>query len=111
MLANDHSMPVQSGSLTTTVVSSSTDSVVLQSPSQHRRALYIYNHGSGSLYVRLAPDLDSSASFNTFTTKVASGSLYEMSRPVYLGHVHGIWDEADGAAMVTQLEVSLDWKY
>lgn len=90
--------PIVSGSWTISRVPASATPVLLLSGSSFgRREAAIYNHGSGSLYIAPVPNV----SVNYFAAKIGSGSYYEMPIPTYQGEVYGIWDAANGWAMIS----------
>ena len=105
MMANEILNPVSSASLDVRAIPASATSKLILSASEHRAGAVFYNHSPASLYLRYSQNMDYSASVDLFTVKLASGSYFEMLNPVYRGQVHGIWDDADGVVMVTNLDV------
>jgi hypothetical protein len=90
--------PIVSGSIIETRYAASTSAVLLMSSSQgERRNATVYNHGAASLYISTLPTVQS----NSFWVKITSGSYFEFPKPVYDGPVYGVWDAANGFAMVT----------
>lgn len=78
--------------------------VLLLSASVNRGHASIYNHVNGALFIGYDhPGLSTSS----FDAKLASGSLYELPRPIYRGPVYGIWDVAGGVAMVQDISGSV----
>lgn len=106
MLHSSYHKPIISGSANSTSVGpdrvpSSTSPQLILSGSAgsfgSRRFATIYNHSNAALY--LSPK--STVTVNSFSVKLSSGSYFEMVPPVYDGPVYGVWDAANGWAMVT----------
>lgn len=87
---------VPSGSLVHARVPSSTSAVTILSSSVGRVTANIFNHSAASLYLKF----EGAPTINDFDVKLSSGSYYELPKPVYLGQVNGIWDAANGFAMI-----------
>jgi len=87
-------------------VAGSTTPQLLMSSSQDERAHgAIFNHSIGSLYIKLGSNvgLNPSGSSPFFDVKIASGTLYELPKPIWQGEVWGAWDAPTGAfAMVSE---------
>lgn len=111
MNISDVLRPVNSASVTLTMVSGATSSRLLLDKNEARTGAHFYNHSTGAMFLRFAHSQDHSASLGTFNVKVASGSYYELPKPVYLGCVHAIWDAAVGSVMVTQYFKSDDYNF
>ena len=99
----NNTAPVQSASLTS-VISEAADARVILSGSQQRIKATIFNNSSASLYLRFDAIADNSASLTEYNIRIASREYYDLVPPVYVGEVNGIWDDADGTALVTQYE-------
>lgn len=80
-------------------IDASTSAVLLLSSSEGRTQGTIFNHGSAGLYVHFG----SIPTVNFFKVKLSSGSYYEMPQPMWRGPVYGIWDAANGWAMVQDI--------
>ncbi len=90
--------PIRSGVANPTSVASSIVSVTLLAANSNRLGAIIWNNSASDLYV----DLDAEASASNFAVKVAAdGGYYELPF-AYTGVVSGIWDTADGNAMVRE---------
>jgi hypothetical protein len=87
-----------STSATVLSISSSTSEVTLQAANGNRRALSIYNNSTKNLYVKLG----SGVSTTIFSARLASQGYYEVPGN-YTGLVTGVWDNANGAALVTEI--------
>jgi hypothetical protein len=87
-----------STSATVTSVSSSATAVTLQAANGSRRALTIYNLSTKNLFVKLG----TAATTTVFSAKLSSNGYYEVPGN-YTGIVTGIWDSANGAALVTEI--------
>lgn len=79
--------------------------LILSSSQDERSHASIFNHTVGSLYIRFGSNagLVSSGSAVFFDAKIASGTLYELPKPVWQGDVWGVWDSPTGWAMVVAL--------
>lgn len=82
-----------------TSVSASTSSQVLAVYDTDRVHLTIYNKSTANLYLAWGP----TASATLFTVMVKPGGYYEIPPRawVFAGTISGVWDAANGAAMVT----------
>lgn len=81
-------------------VSGNASSVTLLSANTARKGALIFNDSTANLYVGFT---SSAVSLTSYTVKLAPGSLFEMPWPVYTGQINGIWDNAVGAARITEL--------
>ena len=78
--------------------------LILSSSQNERAHASIFNNSGASLYLRFgggAPDVLSVT--GSWDLKLASGSFYELPKPIWQGEVWGIWDAAGGWAMVLEL--------
>jgi hypothetical protein len=78
---------------------------LLLSGSQDERArACIFNHSNAGLYIRFggAANLKVSGSSPSFDLRIASGTLYELPRPIWQGEVWGAWDATGGWAMISE---------
>lgn len=81
--------------------------ILSASASSNRTRATIFNHGAASLYLvfgsgTITPTL------NIFDVKLASGSYYELpSQPIWQDSVQGIWDAANGFAMINDYTGSI----
>lgn len=90
--------PTRSSVANPTSVASSIVSVTLLAANPNRLGAIIWNNSASDLYI----DLDAEATTNNFAVKVAGdGGYYELPF-TYTGVVSGIWDTADGNAMVRE---------
>lgn len=88
-----------SGSDSHARVASSTGLTLILSASEGRTRASVFNHSSAGLYLSARPEV----SVNFFDVKLSSGSYYELPSPVWRGAVYGVWDAANGWAMVTDM--------
>lgn len=85
-----------------TSVAASASAVALLASSNSRKAAYIYNDSSATLYVGLFAH--ASLTTSLYTTQVPPNNLYEVPiTPVYLGEISGIWSSATGNARITEM--------
>lgn len=94
---------IKSVLMTTTVsksaVSSGTVSQQFLAENSSRTGLQLYNNGTATLYVKLG----GSASTTDFTERpIEANAYWEMPFPVYRGSIHGVWDSANGTAVITE---------
>lgn len=85
-----------SGSDSHARVAASTSAVLILSASEGRTRGSVFNHGAAGLYLSARPEV----SVNFFDVKLSSGSYFELPRPVWRGAIYGVWDVANGFAMV-----------
>jgi len=90
--------PIKSSNTTSTTIPSSIDSTVLLAANPNRIGAIIYNNSLSDLYV----DLDSSTSTDNFAFKIAAEGGYYQLPYGYVGIVSGIWDTANGSAMIRE---------
>lgn len=90
--------PVKSSNVISTTVPSSTDSTILLAANNNRIGAIIYNNSLSDLYV----DLDGTVSTDNFAFKLAAEGGYYQIPYGYIGIVSGIWDTANGSAMVRE---------
>lgn len=81
-----------------------TSQLILSSSQNERGRASIFNHGVGHLYVRFGGNvaITPSGSSPNFDIKIASGSVYELPKPIWNGEVWGMWDIIGGWAMVSE---------
>lgn len=80
-------------------VSCSATSKMLIDANGSRRALYVFNDDTKTMYLKYG----TTASSSSFTVKLAAGGYWEMPPPVYPGRIDVIWDAAcTGSARVTE---------
>ncbi len=84
-------------------VLASTSPQVLLSASLLRGHAAVYNHSTASLFLMFS----STPALNDFDVKLTSGAYYELPQPIYRGEVWGVWDVANGWAMVSSLSGTL----
>lgn len=81
-------------------VAASVASVVLAAANATREAGVIYNDSTANLYVSFAATSSTAA----FTIKLGAGQAYDLGNGrVYRGVISGIWDAANGHAMITEI--------
>lgn len=90
--------PPTSGTATPTSVTASTTNVVLLAANSVRKGTTIWNNSTANLYV----ELGATASTSAFTARVGAGGYYEIPF-TYTGVISGIWDAANGSALVREL--------
>lgn len=64
-----------------------------------RHGVSIYNQSVAPLYLKLG----ATASTASYTLMMVGSSYYELPKPVYTGLITGIWNSANGFALVTEL--------
>ncbi len=98
------SAPILSGSLIgpARVPASVTPVLLLSGSMTGRRAASIFNHSSASLYISPKP----AVTVNNFYVKLTSGSYFELQNPVYTDEVWGVWDGANGWALMVDFQSS-----
>lgn len=87
---------VTSSSITS--VASSVTSVQLLASNSSAKKRHVFNSSTASLYLKEG----ATASTSSFTVKLDPGDYYEFLEPLYTGVVHGIWDSANGSAIITE---------
>ncbi|MCC5641128.1 hypothetical protein LC593_35970 [Nostoc sp. CHAB 5844] len=87
-----------SSTSTPSTVAASITSVTIIAANSTRKGLTIWNKSTANLYI----DFDSAASTTDFAVNVAAGGYYEMPFN-YTGVISGIWDAANGNALVREL--------
>lgn len=83
---------------TVTKVASSASNVTLLAANRLRLGAYIYNDGSGVLYIKCGA---TAVVADSFTVQLATETGFEIPAG-YTGVIDGIWTSANGAAMVTE---------
>jgi hypothetical protein len=83
---------------TVTKVASSATNVTLLAANPNRQGAYIYNDGSGVLYIKCGA---TAVVADSFTHQEATETGWEIPAG-YTGIIDGIWTSANGAAMVTE---------
>lgn len=79
-------------------VPSNLATVVLKAANANRKGLMVFNDSTANLFLTFA----GAASATVYTVKLAAGALFELPVPVYTGAISGIWDAANGNAIVTE---------
>jgi hypothetical protein len=87
-----------SSTSTPSTVSASTTSGALLAANSNRVGATIWNNSTANLFI----DLDSAASTTDFSAKISPGGYYELPFR-YTGVISGIWDAANGNALVREL--------
>jgi len=87
--------PSTSATATPTSVAASITSVSLLGANSARKGSTIWNNSTANLYV----ELGATASTSAFTARVGAGGYYEIPF-AYTGEISGIWDAANGSALV-----------
>lgn len=80
-----------------TSVSGTTTSTTIVASNANRLSYSVFNNSSASLYLRKG---SGAASSSDFSVKLLPGGYYENDE--YTGDIKGIWDTANGAALVTE---------
>lgn len=83
---------------TATSIASATTSTSLLAANSNRKGVTILNNSTANLFV----ELGSTASTTAYTVKINSGGYYEVPFN-YVGAISGIWDNANGNALVREL--------
>jgi hypothetical protein len=91
-----------SGTSAVTNVAASVTNVTLKAANASRKALYIFNAGTSTLFVKLGATATTTTSY---TAQVPASAFWELpDDPVYTGIVDGIWSATGGnGALVTEL--------
>ena len=92
----DSSRPANSA---LTSVSASITSVTILAANAARRQALIRNHGTKKLYIAFG----ATASLASFTKEIPANSDYELPLNGYTGVISGIWNVANGSALVTEV--------
>ncbi|MCC5641346.1 hypothetical protein LC593_37250 [Nostoc sp. CHAB 5844] len=87
-----------SSTSTSSTVNAATASGTLIAANSNRKGVTIWNHSTANLYI----DFDSAASTSDYAVKVSAGGYFEMPFS-YTGVISGIWDAANGNALVREL--------
>jgi hypothetical protein len=82
-----------------TKIASSTDSQMLLALNEKRKMATIYNNSTAYLYLKYGEG----ASLDSFSIRLIAGDYLELPPPCYLGRIDGVWADADGSAMVTEI--------
>jgi hypothetical protein len=78
-------------------VPSSATSTSLLATNSARKGCTIWNNSTANLYI----DFGATPTITTFAVKVSSGGYYELPFS-YSGAINGIWDTANGNALVRE---------
>lgn len=89
--------PSTSATATPTSVGASISSVSLLAANSSRKGTTIWNNSSANLYI----ELGATATTSAFTARVSAGGYYEIPF-TYTGAISGIWDAANGSALVRE---------
>ena len=84
---------------TLTQVASSVTTVVLHAANTARKGFLVFNDSTANLFMAFAATSTTAA----YTVKIAAGGFYECIAPIYTGAISGIWDAANGNAVITEL--------
>jgi hypothetical protein len=81
-----------------------TSQLILSASLSERARASIFNHGVGQLYIRFGGNaaITPSGSSPNFDVKIASGTLYELPKPIWNGEIWGMWDVVGGWAFVNE---------
>lgn len=91
--------PITASNAPIVSINASTSSVQLRGGNAIRKGLNIFNASTSVLYIAFQP----TASASLYTTQLPANSLYEMPQPIYTGSISGIWNTANGYALITEL--------
>ena len=83
-------------------IPSSTSAQTFVADNGNRVGLMIYNNSTANLYIAV----NFTATTSDFSIKMAPNGYYEMPRGYYTDEVTGIWDAAEGSALVTEIITS-----
>lgn len=86
-----------SATATPTSVGASITSISLLAANSSRKGTTIWNNSTANLYVELGAIATTSA----FTARLGAGGYYEIPF-TYTGAISGIWDAANGSALVRE---------
>lgn len=89
--------PSTSGTAAPTSVSSSITSVPLLAANSARKGATIWNNSTANLYV----ELGATATTSAFTARLGADGYYEIPF-TYTGAISGIWDLANGSALLRE---------
>jgi len=84
---------------TVTAVASSASNVTLAAENLSRAALLIFNDSTANLYIKFGETVTRTS----FTVKIGAGGYFEVPQPPYTGQIDGIWSDANGRALVTEV--------
>ncbi|MBD2519962.1 hypothetical protein H6G93_34475 [Nostoc sp. FACHB-973] len=87
-----------SGTSTPTSVNASTSNVAVLAANSNRIGGTIWNNSTANLYI----EFGATASTSAFTAKLSAGGYFEIPFR-YTGIISGIWDAANGNALVREL--------
>lgn len=83
-------------------VAASVSGVQLLASNTSRKAAYIFNDSTATLYIGMVAH--ASLSTSNYTAQVPPSTLWEMPiYPIYTGEISGIWSSATGNARITEL--------
>lgn len=92
----------QSATGTPTSVAGSASAVALLAANTNRKAAYIFNDSTATLYIGLFAH--GTLTTSNYTTQIPANTLWEMPiYPVYTGEISGIWSSAVGNARMTEM--------
>jgi hypothetical protein len=78
-------------------VAASITSVTLLAANSVRKGAAIWNNSTANLYL----EFGAAAATNAFTVRLSAGGYYEIPF-TYTGQISGIWDSANGVALVRE---------
>lgn len=81
-----------------TAVTSTVGTVTLAAANTRRVNLSIYNASTNPLFMKLG----ASATTASYTLMMVGSGYYELPRPLYNGIITGIWQTANGSALVSE---------
>lgn len=90
---------ITSATATLSNITSTTVSTTLLTSNTARIGGTIYNDSTAILYLKFG----TTASTTSFTAKLLAEDYYELSPPIFTGHITGIWAATNGAARATEL--------
>ncbi len=92
----------QSATGTPTSVAGNAAAVALLAANTNRKAAYIFNDSTATLYIGLFAH--ATLTTTNYTTQIPANVLWEMPiYPVYTGEISGIWASATGNARITEM--------
>jgi hypothetical protein len=87
-----------SGTSTPTSVAANITSVMILAANSNRKGATIWNNGTANLFI----EFGATATASAFVAKISAGGYFELPF-CYTGIISGIWDVANGNALVREL--------
>jgi hypothetical protein len=84
---------------TVTAVASSATVVTLQAANANRKGLLIFNDSTKNMRIKLG----TGASASNYSVLMTAKAYFEVPYPAYTGDITGIWESANGNALVTEI--------